>query len=207
MKKVPWMIVVCEWIWKGILANWYWFAFTILGLGVFGFFPASIALFSVVRKWMRNHTDVPVFQEFKRVYFKEWKRSNKIGFVFYGIALFLYVDIQIVDQLMTGFLASFLFIFLCILLFILLLAVGYFFAIYAHYELSNKAYIKQSFLFALTSLPTSLLIIMGLSLIGYMINENPGLIPFISAVVPAFWMMRVCLSRFTAFEKRTQQPE
>ncbi|WP_182200314.1 YesL family protein [Paraliobacillus salinarum] len=205
MKRTPWLLVVFEWIWKAILLNWYWFAFTILGLGIFGFFPASIALFHVLRKWMRKQTDIPVFKEFKRIYFKEWKQGNKIGFVFYGIAFFLYVDIQIVDQLMTGFLANSLFILLWILFFILLLAVGYFFAIYSHYELSNKVYLKQSFLFALTSLPTTILIILGFSLIGYMIYEKPGLIPFVSAVLPAFWMMRVTLSRFTAIEKRTQQ--
>lgn len=205
MKKVPWMIVVCEWIWKGILVNWCWFAFTILGFGVLGFFPASAALFTVVRKWMRNDTDIPVLKTFKDTYFKEWKRTNAIGLVFYGIGLFLVIDIRIVDQFMTGFLANLLSIFLYFLVFVLLLSVGYFFAIYAHYELPNKGYIKQSFLFTLTNLPSTILIVLGLTVIGYLINQYPGLIAFISAVVPAFWMMRVCLSRFTALEKHAQQ--
>lgn len=205
MKKVPWMIVVCEWIWRGILANWCWFAFTIAGLGVFGFFPASVALFTIVRKWMRNDPDFSVMKTFKQIYFKEWKRSNGIALIFYGIGLFLFIDIRIVDQFMTGFLASLLSIFLYFLVFVLLLAVGYFFAIYVHYELSNKGYIKQSFLMAMTSLPSTILIVIGLTLIGYMINQYPGLIAFISAVAPAFWMMRVCLSRFTALERRVLQ--
>lgn len=205
MKKVPWMIVVCEWIWRGILANWCWFVFTVLGIGVLGFFPASVALFTIVRKWMRNDPDVPVLKTFKEIYFKEWKRSNGIGLVFYGIGLFLFIDIRIVDQAMTGFLATILSFFLYFLVLVLLLAVGYFFAIYVHYELSIKGYIKQSFLFALTSLPSTILIVIGLTLIGYMINQYPGLIAFISAVAPAFWMMRVCLTRFKALEKRVLQ--
>ncbi|AZU64312.1 YesL family protein [Neobacillus mesonae] len=205
MKKVPWMIVVCEWIWKAILVNWCWFAFTILGLGVLGFFPASAALFTVVRKWLRKDTDIPVLKTFKDTYFKEWKRTNAIGLVFYGIGLFLFIDLRIVDQVMTGFLANLLYIFLYILVFVLLLSVGYFFAIYAHYELSNKGYIKQAFLFALTSLPSTVLIVIGLTVIGYAINQYPGLTAFISAVAPALWMMRVCLSRFTALERRAQQ--
>ncbi|WP_286229957.1 YesL family protein [Neobacillus mesonae] len=205
MKKVPWMIVVCEWIWKAILVNWCWFAFTILGLGVLGFFPASAALFTIVRKWLRKDTDIPVLKTFKDTYFKEWKRTNAIGLVFYGIGLFLFIDLRIVEQVMTGFLANFLYIFLYILVFVLLLSVGYFFAIYAHYELSNKGYIKQAFLFALTSLPSTVLIVIGLTVIGYAINQYPGLIAFISAVAPALWMMRVCLSRFTALERRAQQ--
>ncbi|MFZ7946926.1 YesL family protein [Neobacillus sp. 19] len=205
MKKVPWMIVVCEWIWRAILANLYWIAFTILGLGVFGFFPASVALFTIVRKWLRKDTDIPVWKTFKQVYFKEWKRSNGIGLVFYSIGLFLFVDIRIAEQLMTGVFASLLLIILYSLIFVLLMAVGYFFAIYVHYELSNKEYIRQSFLFTVTSLPSTLLIGIGLIFIGYVMNRYPGLVLFISAVAPALWMMKVCLGRFASLEKRVQQ--
>ncbi|MBY0146206.1 YesL family protein [Neobacillus niacini] len=205
MKKVPWMIVVCEWIWRAILANLYWIAFTILGLGVFGFFPASIALFTIVRKWLRKETDLPVWKTFKQVYFKEWKRSNGIALVFYSIGFFLFVDIRIVEQLMTGFFASFLLIILYILVFVLLLAVGYFFSIYVHYELSNKEYVKQSFLFTLTGLPSAIWIGAGLAVIGMLLMRIPGLIPLIAGVAPTYWMMRVSLNRFNRLEQRMSQ--
>ena len=205
MKKVPWMIVVCEWIWRAILANLYWIAFTILGLGVFGFFPASIALFTIVRKWLRKESDLPVWKTFKQVYFQEWKRSNGIGLVFYSIGLFLFVDIRIVEQLMTGVLASFLLIILYILVFVLLLAVGYFFSIYVHYELSNKEYVKQSFLYTLTGLPSAIWIGAGLAVIGMLLMRYPGLIPLIAGVAPTYWMMRVSLKRFNTLEQRMSQ--
>ncbi|GHH97891.1 YesL family protein [Neobacillus kokaensis] len=205
MKKGSWMIVVCEWIWRAALANMCWIAYTILGLGVLGFFPASVALFTLVRKWLRNDTDEPVLKTFNQVYFKEWKRSNGIGLVFYGIGLFLFVDIRIAEQLMTGVFASFVLIVLYILVFVLLLSVGYFFAIYVHYKLSNKEYIKQSLLLTLTSLPSTIIIGIGFIFIGYVINRFPGLIPFFSAVAPALWMMKICLGRFNAIERRLKQ--
>ncbi|MBV7507607.1 YesL family protein [Bacillus sp. sid0103] len=205
MKKVPWMIVACEWIWRAITANLCWIAFTGLGLGIFGFFPASVALFTLVRKWLRKDTDVPVWKTFKQVYFKEWKRSNGIGLVFYSIGLFLFIDIRITESYMSGVFASFISIILYILVIVLIVAVGYFFAVYAHYELSSKEYIKQSFLITLTGLPSTIWIGAGFFVIGYLIHQVPGLIPFISAVAPAFWIMRVCLSRFSFLEKRAQQ--
>lgn len=205
MKKVPWIIVVCEWIWRAISANLCWLAFTALGLGVFGFFPATVALFTIVRKWLRKDTDVPVWKTFKHVYFKEWKRSNGIGLVFYIIGLFLFIDIRIIESFMSGVFASFISIILYILVIVLIVAVGYFFAIYAHYELTSKEYIKQSFLITVTGLPSTIWIGAGFFVIGYLINQAPGLIPFISAVAPAFWIMRVCLSRFVFLEKRAQQ--
>ncbi|TRZ39525.1 DUF624 domain-containing protein [Niallia circulans] len=205
MKKEPWMIVGCEWLWRGIFVNLCWIAFTALGLGVFGFFPASVALFTIVRKWLRKESDFSVWKTFKEVYMKEWKRTNGIGLVFYSIGLFLYLDLRIIDSFMSGMLASFLSTIISIMMLFLLLVVCYFFAVYVHYELSNKEYIKQSLLFTLTSLPSTIGIAAGLFVIGSMINQMPGLIPFISAVAPAFWMMKVCLSRFTFLEKRLQQ--
>ncbi|ULT56703.1 YesL family protein [Neobacillus drentensis] len=201
MEKSSRIIGVCEWIWRAITANVCWIVFTALGLGVFGFFPATVALFTIVRRWLRKDTDLPVWKTFKQVYFKEWKRSNGIGLVFYGIGLFLFIDIRITEGFLTGVLGSFISLILYLLVIVLLLAAGYFFAIYVHYEYSNKEYIKQSFFMTLTSLPFSLLIGIGLMVIGYLINRYPGLIPFISAVAPAYWMMRICLSRFTQLER------
>ncbi|MGD6941000.1 YesL family protein [Cytobacillus gottheilii] len=205
MKKGPWMIVMCEWIWKAITANVCWIAFTLLGLGVFGFFPATVALFTIVRKWLRNDTEFRVWKTFSEVYFKEWKRSNGIGLVFYSIGLFLFIDIRITEVFLSGVFGSFLSIILYILAFILLITVGYFFSLYVHYELSNKDYIKQSFIITLTSLPTTIWIGVGLFMIGYLINQYPGLLLFISAVAPAYWMMKACLSRFASLEKRALQ--
>ena len=205
MKKGSSIIVVCEWIWRGIFVNLCWIAFIVLGLGIFGFFPATVALFTIVRKWLRKDTDFPIWKTFKQMYLKEWKRSNQIGLVFYSIGLFLYLDIRLTETFMSGVLASFLSIIFSIMLLILLLVVSYFFAVYVHYELSNKEYIKQSFLITLTSLPSTIGIGAGFFVIGSLINQMPGLIPFISAVAPAFWMMKVCLSRFAFLESRVQQ--
>ncbi|SMQ84957.1 Uncharacterized membrane protein YesL [Bacillus sp. OV166] len=202
MQKGHWMVGICEWIWRVVSVNLCWIVFTVLGLGIFGFFPSSVALFTIVRKWIKKDTDTPVWKTFKNVYFKEWKRSNGLGFVFFGIGLFLFVDIRIAEGMMSGVFSNFLSVILYFLAFLLLLSVGYFFAIYVHFELTNKEYLKQSFLFAVTSLPSTLWIGAGFFVIGYLINQLPGLTPFISAVAPAYWMMRVCLNRFNHLEKR-----
>lgn len=202
MKKGHWMVASCELVWRVVLANLCWLAFTALGLGILGFFPASVALFTIVRRWLKKDTDTPVWKTFKHVYFKEWKRSNGIGLVFYSIGLFLFVDIRIAEGMMTGAFASFLSVILYFLVFLLLLSVGYFFAIYVHYELSNKEYLKQSFLFTMTSLPSTIWIGAGLFVIGFLINKLPGLLLFISAVAPAYWMMMVSLNRFNRLENR-----
>ena len=200
MKKGAWMLAF-EWVWRIVSVNLGWIAFTILGLGIFGFFPASVALFTIVRKWLKKDIDMPVWKTFATVYFKEWKRTNGIALIYYAIGMFLFIDIRIVMDLMNGMFSIFLLVFLYIVSCLVLLSVGYFFAIYVHYQLSIKDYIKQSFLFAATSISTTIWIAAGLSLVIIVLFKVPGLLLFISGVAPAYWMMVVCMNRFRQLEK------
>lgn len=204
MRKSSWMGIL-EWIWRVVAINFCWIGFTILGLGIFGFFPASVALFTIVRKWLKKDTDAPLLKTFSRVYFKEWKRTNGIALVYYALALFFFIDIRIVMELMTGMFSIFLLVFLYVVSILLVLSVGYFFALYAHYELSTKDYIKQSFFYATTSISTTIWIGAGLFTVGFLIFKVPGLLLFISGVAPAYWMMVVCMNRFQQLERMVSQ--
>lgn len=52
------------WITRFAYLNLLWIAFSLVGLGVVGFFPATAAMFAVVRKWVHGEKDIPVFQVF-----------------------------------------------------------------------------------------------------------------------------------------------
>lgn len=66
-----------------ILLNILWVAFTLLGLVIFGLFPATIALFAVIRKWILENEDTPILQEFIKRYKAEFKMANVIGILFF----------------------------------------------------------------------------------------------------------------------------
>ncbi|WP_318616423.1 YesL family protein [Sporosarcina sp. YIM B06819] len=200
MRKGSWMTVL-EWIWRVVAINFCWIGFTILGLGIFGFFPASVALFTIVRKWLNKDTDAPLLKTFSRVYFKEWKRTNGIALVYYALGIFLFIDIRIVMELMTGMFSIFLLVFLYGVSILLVLSVGYFFALYAHYELSTKDYIRQSFFHAATNISSTIMIGAGLFMVGFLLFKFPGLLLFISGVAPAYFVMVVCMNRFQKLEK------
>ena len=57
----------CEWVLK-FLRQSAVVCFTMLGIGVFGFMPATTALFSVTRKWIMGKTDIPIFKTFWQAY-------------------------------------------------------------------------------------------------------------------------------------------
>lgn len=200
MKKGSWLVMF-EWIWRVVSANLCWIAFTVLGLGIFGFFPSTVALFTIVRRWLKKDADFSIWKMFKQVYFKEWKRTNGIGLVYYSIGLFLFIDIRIVIEIMQGMFSIFLLVLLYVVAILFLLSIGYFFAVYVHYELSNKEYIGQSFLYAATSFTSTIWVGAGLFVVTMLIYKVPGLVLFISGVAPAYWMMRVCMNRFQQLER------
>lgn len=191
-----------EWIWRIISTNILWIFFTIAGLGVFGFFPATIALFTITRKWVMKELDISIWKTFKEIYKKEFFRANGLGIVFIAIGIFLYIDLKITET-MIGIGSVILYTFIMFTLLLWIFAVIYFFPIYVHYVLPCKQYIKQSFIIAIINPRATLFIGIGLYFIGYIIQMLPGLIPFVASVFPAYWIMHVCFKIFTKMESNS----
>lgn len=184
-----------EWIWRILVANVLWVGFTLLGIGVFGLFPSTVALFTVTRKWVQKDLDISIWKVFKDTFKKEFMPANKLGIFFLGIGSFLYIDLKFAFA-MQGTGSVILYFFLIFVSFLFVLTLIYFFPLYVHYHLSFFQYIKQPFILAILSPKTTILMGIGLFFIGYLIKSMPGLFPFIAGVFPAYWIMHVCYKRF-----------
>lgn len=195
-----------EWILRLIWTNLLWVGFTLFGLIIFGIMPATVALFAVTRKWTMKEFDFSIWKMFKETYFKEWKNSNKIGIIFWLIGMFLFFNLRIAEQ-MEGFFSLFLYIFFIFLMLFYMMMISFFFPIYVQYKFSIKEYIKQSFIYSLVSFKTTLFILLGLFFIGFLLLKMPGLIPFLTGVLPAYWIMTVCMKRFRYLERKLAAEE
>ncbi|MFJ5621296.1 YesL family protein [Peribacillus loiseleuriae] len=195
---------VSEWIVRLVWTNILWFVFIVAGLGVFGIMPATVALFAVTRKWKMKELDVSILKIYKETFKKEFVRSNCIGLIFAAIGFFLYVDLRIAEN-MEGTFSVILYVFISFIILLYLNTIVHFFPVYVHYHYSIKEYIKQSFIISLISPFSTVLIGIGLFFIGYLITNMLGLIPFISGVLPAYWIMNVCINRFNTLERQQSQ--
>lgn len=78
--KINQLAQYLEWIMKLAYLNILWLGFTLLGIGIFGFFPATITSFIMLKKFVvEGETEWTVkqfFVCFKKMFF----RSNRIGF-------------------------------------------------------------------------------------------------------------------------------
>jgi uncharacterized membrane protein YesL len=193
---------VSEWIARLAYINFLWLAFTMLGLVVFGFFPAYIAMLSVIRKWIMGNSDVPVFRTFLLVYKKEFLKSNGLGFILTAIGYILYVDLSIVKEA-PGFI-NLTYYPLSLIFLGFILASFYSFPIIVHYDTKIHHALKNSFILMVLSPFSTIMMICGSIAVYLLMTTIPGLLPFFSASFLAFTIMWSALLAFSKIEKRQE---
>ncbi|WP_062048944.1 YesL family protein [Bacillus sp. JCM 19034] len=76
--------------------NLIWIGFSAIGLFVVGFFPATIAMFAVVRKWVRGEQHNAVFRTFWSIYKQVFLKANLFGWVIALIGGVLYLNYRVI---------------------------------------------------------------------------------------------------------------
>ncbi|WP_042462361.1 YesL family protein [Neobacillus dielmonensis] len=188
-----------EWIMKLALINILWLGFSVAGLVVFGFFPATIAMFVVIRKMLMGNFDVPVFKTFWESYKKDFMKSNLLGLIVVVLGYFLYVDVHLLKS-SSGFINLLHYPVLLICLgYILTLC--YVFPTFVHYDLKVLQVFRTSlYIMLFNPLSTGLMVIGGVAI--YLIMTTiPGLIPLYIGSVSAVILMWSAFFAFTKVER------
>ncbi|KMK78028.1 YesL family protein [Alkalihalobacillus pseudalcaliphilus] len=188
---------ILEWITRFAYINILWLATTLLGFFFFGLFPATIALFTIMRKWLQGEYDFPIFQRFWHIYKQEFKRSNVFGLPLFIIGsivgfnlLFLYFNMDITLSLLTALL------FAGMLLFGLF--IFYVFPTYVHYDSSLAALYKNAFFIMLVSPIQSLGIIVTFVAFSLLIYVFPAIAMIFGS---SFYALVTSLFAQRAFQK------
>lgn len=194
------LYTICEWIMKLAYINLLWIMFTVSGLILLGFMPATVALFTVVRKWFMKETEVPIWKTFFSVYKSEFIKSNSFGLVFVMAGIMLYVDYYLIlnlDGIIRIVATSILLLISCLYL----ITVLFFFPVYVHYELKFFDYFKYSFFLGVLNIHILMLAILGLAADMFLLFYIPGLLPFFSGVSIAFILMSSSILIFERVQK------
>ncbi|MEC1524126.1 YesL family protein [Neobacillus niacini] len=152
MESNEWMgrlLGICQWITRLAYINLLWLLFMVAGLFVFGAAPSTVAMFTIIRKWLKGETDLPVFSFYWQTYRKEFWKANRLGIILLGIFMVLYLDWRLISSvqdslypILMGCLIGVAFLFLTLMLFI--------FPVYAQYEYKTLQYIKTAFLLGIS---------------------------------------------------------
>lgn len=122
-----------------ITLNW------VLGITApFTVFPATAALFTVVRKWVMGNTDVSTFRTFFQGYKENYVKSMLGGLIYTLLFVIMYVDVTVYMTQMASF--KIVGILMLVLMIILFVSMFNFFSIIVHYQMTFKEVVSNSIL-------------------------------------------------------------
>jgi uncharacterized membrane protein YesL len=191
---------ISNWIIRLAYVNILWIAFTLLGLIILGFFPATAAMFAVIRKWVLGNEDNPVFRTFWTVYRKEFLKSNLLGIFLSSIGYFLYIDYLLISEGSNNFIQLFHYPLLIIIL-LYLLTILFVFPIYVHYDLKLFQVIKNSLITMIISPFITLIMIIASFVVYLLLSTFPGLLPLFGGSLLAFLLTRSFLIATNRIER------
>lgn len=200
------LFTLCEWVMKLAYLNILWFLFSLAGLLVLGMMPATIALFSIIRKWQWKETDFPIWRTFLSIYREEFKKSNRLGWCLIASGVFITFDFLLI-RTVHGTLQLALIVPLIMITVFYIITLLYIFPVYVHYDLKMIAYIKNAFFLGILNFHITLIMLAGLAALSYLILLQPGFIPFFS-IVSFAWVLMVggnyCFNRIEARKRKVR---
>lgn len=178
---------IFEWIIKFAYIQLLWVCFSVLGVVIFGIFPATAAMFAVMRKWLMGETDIPVLKSFFEFYKENFIKGNVLGFILSIIAFTLFIDFQLLNQA-SGIVIRLLFYLLLAITFMFIITSLYTFPMLVRSNFSVLQVLKNSFFIMIVS-PLSTIMIIAASIIHlFTILQFPGLI-FVFGISPIIFII------------------
>jgi uncharacterized membrane protein YesL len=190
-----------EWISRLAFLNLLWISFSLLGLVIFGFFPATVAMFAVVRKWMLGNDEMSIFKTFWTAYKREFLKSNILGVIILAIGLILYIDFQFVLHSSSSF-VSILYVPFFIITLIAISCVFYIIPIFVHYDMKISQVIKNSFFVMIMNPLSTFYMLIGSFGICFVLSYAPPICILYSGNLLALFIMKPATN---AFEKINQK--
>ncbi len=108
MNIVQFMEISNKWmlrVLKLIYLNFLWMLGTVVGLGIFGIGPATVALSCVLREWLQQNEDESVTQTFIKYYKENFKEACITGILFLAIGYIIMIDLHVVQTWVFRFAA------------------------------------------------------------------------------------------------------
>lgn len=194
-----------DWGMRLAYVNILWIGGICFGLGILGFFPATVAMLALIRKWSHGEEDIKTFAFFKEVFKKEFIKVNIYGYLWIIIGIILFVDLQFFrsQPSLAALIATFFFFILGV---IYLVALLYAFPLYVGYEMKLSQYFKDCIYIVLAHPLYAVFMVLGFYFPYYMIMKIPGLIPFYSGSLIGVALIFLSNKLFKIIEIKQQEP-
>ncbi|TSB45480.1 YesL family protein [Alkalicoccobacillus porphyridii] len=181
--------------------NILWIIFTLLGLIVGGFFPATVAMYTLIRRWLQTAELESPFKAFWQEYKKHFWSANLYGYIFFLTGTVLVVDLMILASLGTTFgyivtsiLTTFTIVFLLMSVFCL--------PVFVHFKGKPLQLVRKSLQLAIPCLPYALLSLLLTAVLLLILFFVPAAGVFFSGSIVALLNMKLFLSAIQRLEQK-----
>jgi len=161
-----------------VYLNALWVLFTLLGLGIFGFFPSTIVLFTIVKRIVIEDKDTPIFRMYWNAYKEVFLKANVLGLILSSIGYVLYLDFVFLPVDSAFYVIIRTLLILCSILYMIVLI--YIFPLYVHYEAKIRLHLKNALLIGISYFHYSLGLFVFIAIWYYLNSSIPLLIPLFS---------------------------
>ncbi|RBW69737.1 YesL family protein [Bacillus taeanensis] len=186
---------VLEVISNFFLLNMIWL---LMCLPIITIFPATAAMFGVVRQWVLKN-DVSVFSSFFHYFKENFKQGLFVGIGWFLLAGLMVVNFTFTNQLDSGLRNILLPVFFVMAL-LLLSTTIYLFPVMVQYKTSSFNIIKNSFLFSVSNLLLTFVILITIAAIGaLLIVFRPSLLFIFS--IGSYVIYSLCSRAFHKVEE------
>ncbi|SDC24284.1 Uncharacterized membrane protein YesL [Pelagirhabdus alkalitolerans] len=194
-----------DWFVKLAYINILWILFSIIGLGVFGMGPATVAVFNVIRQQLKAPDNKKVFSVFYKTYRREFIKGNQLFYILLSVHLFVVVDFAVIRALPFNWIVDYVVVPALIILFLLwTLMTSFSLSIFTHYDQKIRTVLKDAFwvsgIFPLSSIG----ILLGLFVFGIIVAFVPAVIPFYMISAPALLIQSISQQTFKTLEAKKQ---
>jgi uncharacterized membrane protein YesL len=191
----------CDWMMKIAYVNLLWILCSLLGLVVIGIIPSTVALFTVIRKWLLGEKEVPIFSTFSQSFRTEFFKSNLLGIFIVLAGYMVYFDFRYLTSI-QGTNQLWLSIPLVIITVFFFITMLYLLPVYVHYELTFFQYIKHSFYIGVANPMITLGMLVSCILLTLLFKYIPGFLPFFCPSLFVFVLMLGGLKSFRNIEAK-----
>lgn len=185
---------VLEWITRFAYVNLLWILFSLLGAVLFGFYPATLAMFAICRDWLRGDTGKPILPAFWEYYRRDFVKSNLLGLFVTAIAVFIAADIFYIQTSSQNMSWTYIPLFAFMLLFTMYLF--YLFPVFVHFDIKIGQVIKNAFLIMLVNPLNTLLTFICLGSLAVIMQTVPALAVIFGGSSFAYIIMWLALRSF-----------
>ncbi|MCK0470629.1 YesL family protein [Halalkalibacter sp. APA_J-10(15)] len=198
------LYTIADWVMKLAYINLLWFLFTFLGLIILGFFPATVAMFTILRQMLLKEDSVPIFKTFLTVIKQEFVRANAVGLMLAVIGYIIYIDFLYLGTV-DGYLHSILSVVFIVLSIVYGAVCLMIIPVLVHFELSFSQYFKHAILFSVINPHIMIFMGAGIYFAYRLFNFLPGLTLFFFGSLISLFIMWSATLAFNRVEKKQQR--